>query len=177
MALIVDLSSLRQNPGRRLTVSLQSDELEGLSNGLQLNGPVRMEVTLVGGDRRVMLHAQIQTEIETVCDMCLTPVSYPLDFEIDEVLMSAHDVDVLSEHGGDREEMESENWIYDDVHLDLNYLVLNAILTQLPLRHLCRPDCKGLCPHCGANLNDGPCDCENTEIDPRWAILAQLQEK
>lgn len=177
MALIVDLSSLRQNPGRRLTVSLQSDELEGLSNGLHLKGPVRLEVTLVGGDRRVMLQAQIQADIETVCDMCLTPVSYPLDFEIDEVLMSAHDVDVLSEHGGDREKMESENWIYDDVHLDLNYLVLNAILTQLPLRHLCRPDCKGLCPHCGANLNDGPCDCENTEIDPRWAILAQLQEK
>ncbi len=177
MALIVDLSSLRQNPGRRLTVSLQSDELEGLSNGLQLKGPVRLEVTLVGGDRRVMLHAQIQADIETVCDMCLTPVSYLLDFEIDEVLMSAHDVDVLSEHGGDREKMESENWIYDDVHLDLNYLVLNAILTQLPLRHLCRPDCKGLCPHCGVNLNDGPCDCENTEIDPRWAILAQLQEK
>ena len=109
--------------------------------------------------------------------MCLTPVTYPLDFEIDEVLMSTHDVDVLAEHGGDREMLETENWIYDDVHLDLNYLVLNAILTQLPLRHLCRPDCKGLCPHCGANLNEGPCDCENTEIDPRWAILAQLQDE
>ena len=88
--------------------------------------------------------------------------------------MSTHDVDVLAEHGGDREQLETENWIYDDVHLDLNYLVLNAILTQLPLRHLCRPDCKGLCPHCGANLNDGPCDCENTENrstlgDPRAA--------
>lgn len=177
MALIVDLSSLRQNPGRRLTASLESDTLAGLESGLHLNGSVKVDVELIGGERRVSLHARVQAEIDTVCDMCLAPIVYPLDFEIDEVLMSTHDVDVLAEHGGDREEMESENWIYDDVHLDLNYLVLNAILTQLPLRHLCRPDCKGLCPHCGANLNDGPCDCENTEIDPRWAILAQLQEK
>ena len=177
MALIVDLSSLRQNPGRRMSVSLDSDKLDGLTNGLALNGPVQIDAELVGGERRVTLHARVQATIEQCDDMCLAPVVYPLDFEIDEVLMSAHDVDVLAEHGGDREQLETENWIYDDVHLDLNYLVLNAILTQLPLRHLCRPDCKGLCPHCGANLNDGPCDCENTEIDPRWAILAQLQDE
>ena len=177
MALIVDLSSLRQNPGRHMSVALESDRLEGLTKGLTLAGPVQIEAALTGGDRLVNLHARVQATIETVCDMCLAPVSYPLDFELDEVLMSAHDVDVLADHGGDRETLETENWIYDDVHLDLNYLVLNAILIQLPLRHLCRPDCKGLCPHCGANLNEGPCNCENTEIDPRWAILAQLQDE
>lgn len=177
MAMIVDLSSLRQNPGRRLTLTLESDRLDGLAEELTLQGPVVVNAELCGGDRRVALHARIQAQIETVCDLCLAPVSYALDFEVDEVLMSTHDVDVIAAHGGDREQLESENWIYDDVHLDLNYLVLNAILTQLPLRHLCRVDCKGLCPHCGANLNEGPCNCENTEIDPRWAVLAQLKDE
>lgn len=177
MALIVDCSSLRQSPGREMTVTLESDHLAGLSDGLVLASPVRIEAQLTGGDRQVALHARVQATIETVCDLCLTPISYPLDFICDEVLMRAHDVDVLVDHGANREKLETENWIYDDVHLDLNYLVLDAIMMQLPLRHLCRPDCKGLCPHCGANLNDGPCDCENTEIDPRWAALAQLKDE
>ena len=109
MALIVDLSSLRQNPGRRMSVSLDSDKLDGLTNGLALNGPVQIDAELVGGERRVTLLARVQATIETVCDMCLAPVVYPLDFEIDEILMSAHDVDVLAEHGGDREQLETEN--------------------------------------------------------------------
>lgn len=177
MAMIVDLSSLRQNPGRTQPLALESETLDGLTDGLTLAGTVHLTGTLTGGDRRVTLTAHVKATIETVCDRCLKPLSYALGFDISEVLMSAHDVDVLVDHGADREELESENWIYNDAHLDLNYLVLDAILTQLPLRHLCRPDCKGLCPHCGADLNDGPCDCENTEIDPRWAILAQLQDE
>lgn len=177
MSLLVDLSALRQNPGRQFQTSLEANTLEGLDQALRLVGPVKVDVELVGGERRVEMKAHIQAQIDTVCDLCLSPVSYPLDFDITETLMSNHDVDVLSDHGDDREKLESENWIYDDVHLDLNYLVLNAILTQLPLRHLCREDCKGLCPQCGANLNDGPCGCENNEIDPRWAILAQIKDK
>ena len=177
MSLTVDLSALRQNPGRHFHASLESDHLDGLDQSLKLVGPVKMEAEFVGGNRKVEMQAQIQAQIDTVCDLCLTPVSYNLDFEVSETLMSSHDVDVLSDHGGDREKYESENWIYDDVHLDLNYLVLNAILTQLPLRHLCREDCKGLCPQCGANLNNGPCGCENNEIDPRWAVLAQLKDE
>lgn len=177
MALIVDLSSLRQSAGRELAVTLESDHLDGLAEGLSLADSVHVDAALTSGERLVKLHARVQATIETVCDRCLTPLSYPLDFECDEVLVSAHDAEVLVDHGADREELETENWIYDDAHLDLNYLVLDAIMMQLPIRHLCRPDCKGLCPHCGANLNDGPCDCENTEMDPRWAALAQLKDE
>lgn len=177
MAMIIDLSSLRQNPGRTQALSLESENLEGLTEGLSLAGKIHLDGMLTGKDRSVAFAAHVTAVIGTVCDRCLKPLSYALDFELSETLMSAHDVDVLVAHGADREQLETENWIYNDAHLDLNYLVLDAILTQLPLRHLCRPDCKGLCPHCGADLNDGPCDCENTEIDPRWAILAQLQDE
>ncbi|MDO4281880.1 MAG: DUF177 domain-containing protein [Peptococcaceae bacterium] len=176
MALFVDLSSLRQNPGRREHVSLQSDRIDGLEEGLTLRGPVKLEADLVGEDRKVALNGRVQAVIDTACDRCLAPVSYTLDFPLEETLISSHDVAVLAAHGADQEELENSSWIYDDVHLDLNYLVLDAIINQLPPQHLCREDCKGLCPHCGANLNNGPCDCNHTETDPRWAILAQLKD-
>ncbi len=59
-------------------------------------------------------------------------------------------------------------------HVDLDDLVREQILLALPTRQLCRDDCKGLCPTCGANLNQTTCDCSAEEIDPRFAALAQL---
>jgi uncharacterized protein len=47
-------------------------------------------------------------------------------------------------------------------------------LLSIPISAVCRPDCRGLCPKCGKNWNEGPCDCEDDEIDPRWAGLADL---
>ena len=62
----------------------------------------------------------------------------------------------------------------DDAHLDLAPLVREDMLVSMPLQTLCRADCKGLCPQCGQNWNDGPCDCRDDEIDPRFAGLADL---
>ena len=49
-----------------------------------------------------------------------------------------------------------------------------AVILELPMRFLCSEDCKGLCPGCGSNLNNGPCDCVKTEGDQRWAPLKKL---
>ena len=55
--------------------------------------------------------------------------------------------------------------------VDLRSAVEDNFCTSLPIRFLCSQDCKGLCHVCGKNLNDGACDCENEEIDPRLAVL------
>jgi uncharacterized protein len=60
----------------------------------------------------------------------------------------------------------------DDV--DLEPLVRDAVLLELPVTSLCRPDCKGLCPTCGADWNEGPCECA-PPADPRWAALDVLR--
>lgn len=176
MALNVDLSVLRHMPGKIQELDLLTDGLDGLEHGVFLHQPLHLIGRLLGGDRKVVLEGRIETVVETVCDRCLSPVRYPLEFNFSEKLVSAHDAQVLIEHGANVDQVETEYWIYEDSPLDLNYLLANVIMTKLPLQHLCREDCKGLCPHCGANLNDGACQCENLEIDPRWAILAQLED-
>ena len=65
----------------------------------------------------------------------------------------------------------------DDVHIDLAPLVRENMLLSKPIRILCRPDCKGLCPHCGQNWNEGPCNCSTEQDDPRWAALAKLKKE
>src|SRR5215213_1252628 len=76
-------------------------------------------------------------------------------------------------------ELQAEDLIlsaYEGDAVDLDELVREQILLALPSRHLCREDCKGLCQRCGANLNNGPCSCEQGEVDPRWAALADLKK-
>ena len=176
MSLEIDLSSLRQNPGRTQDVVLNSEYLEGLPHDLSLSEPVQVNLHLEAGERFVKALGHISTGVDTNCDRCLVPIHYPLSFDFTESLMSTHDVDVLCQHGRDRELLETENWLYDSPRVDLNYMVLDKLLSQLPFQHVCKDDCKGLCPHCGVNLNEENCSCDNQEIDPRWAILAQLKD-
>ncbi len=67
-----------------------------------------------------------------------------------------------------------EPFVTDDAHLDLTPVVREDFFLSIPMHALCRPDCKGLCPQCGANWNEGPCDCRDDAIDPRLAPLAKL---
>ena len=53
---------------------------------------------------------------------------------------------------------------------------MTDLLLALPTKHLCREDCRGLCPHCGKNLNEGLCGCREDKVDPRLAVLAQLMD-
>ena len=64
--------------------------------------------------------------------------------------------------------------VSDDVHLDLTPLVREDFWLSIPMHALCRPDCKGLCPQCGTNWNEGPCDCRDEVLDPRMAELTRL---
>lgn len=61
----------------------------------------------------------------------------------------------------------------EDMHFDLDELLREDILLSLPTKVLCKSDCKGLCPMCGADLNNGPCGCKKP-VDPRLAVLQDL---
>ena len=62
-----------------------------------------------------------------------------------------------------------------DFTVDLDAPVTADILLSLPSKHLCREDCKGLCPKCGKNLNEGECGCDKRDIDPRWEALKGIK--
>ena len=64
--------------------------------------------------------------------------------------------------------------IVEDMKLDLDELVFSEIIISLPMKHLCSEDCRGLCSSCGKNLNEGECNCNKKQIDPRLAVLADL---
>jgi uncharacterized protein len=100
--------------------------------------------------------------VDRECSRCLDIFEHPIQVNIEELYASPTPID------------ESEFFIGQDAQLDLAPLLRAEALIQLAHREYCREDCKGLCVHCGANLNEETCDCADNQIDPRMAKLKEL---
>jgi DUF177 domain-containing protein len=80
--------------------------------------------------------------------------------------------DGLEERSLEADELAAS--FYEDDRIDLGQMILEQIVLALPMKPLCKVDCRGLCPECGANRNATSCDCEIDDTDPRWATLKTL---
>lgn len=123
--------------------------------------PVKIEGTLKNENETFVFEAKGKTEVILSCDRCLAPVRKELCFEIKERFA----------HTG-RGSEETETFSGDQI--DLTDFVKRSIIGVLPMKILCREDCKGLCPICGKDLNEGACECDTTYIDPRFESLRAL---
>lgn len=120
----------------------------------------------------IRLRARIQGEFELLCARCLEPVQQTVDADFDLIFRPAGVDAAAGEHA--ITEDETEIGYYEKSGLPLEDAVREQVLLALPGRVLCRQDCKGLCPHCGADRNQNPCHCDDRPADPRWNALAGL---
>lgn len=120
-----------------------------------------------------LLRAELRYRQTFACSRCLASVEEPIAADL-ELLITTH---ASTPEPGEVELEEEELGLVslkDDV-LDLRPLLLEQLQLNIPMRPLCREDCAGLCPNCGADLNRGPCGCKESEVDPRWQALESLR--
>jgi uncharacterized protein len=136
-----------------------------LSGGL----PVKLAYYRAGAD--LFFRGQLSASVTGSCARCLESYPFSLRHELRFVLKPA------SEAEGDRDLSPDERVesFYEGDEVDLSPLLREAVLLALPTRPLCREDCAGLCPKCGANLNLGRCGCREEWSDPRLAVLRNLK--
>lgn len=138
---------------------------------LPLASPLVVDLTvspLHSGE--LVVRGKVSGTLGRECRRCLEPVDAPFEEE----------VDILFVPEGELEEgMEEDEGFhgYDlaSGKLDLGPAVREETLLAAPLYVECGPDCRGLCPQCGTNLNEGECDCDPMEQDPRWDALRELK--
>jgi uncharacterized protein len=123
-----------------------------------------------GGEVRVQ--GRIRTDLETECDRCLGRASFHIDTPFDLFYR-------LLESTGPEEEVaiddgEAEMGFYELPGLQLEEIVREQVLLQLPMQRVCSEACNGICPICGANRNETNCSCQPHLEDDRWMALKDL---
>jgi uncharacterized protein len=160
--LLVNATELLRQPGarRRIDVSVPQPAV-GIDDD-RLSGDVAVAIELEPTLDDIIVTGQLSVAWSDECRRCLRPLSGTLEVDVDDryaVDPDPHD-DAFPITGG---------------QIDLAPMVREEILLAIPDAPLCQPDCPGLCPICGADLQEGPCGCDTTTRDERWAVLDQLR--
>ncbi|WP_311525301.1 DUF177 domain-containing protein [uncultured Varibaculum sp.] len=143
-----------------------------------------LQLLAVAISEGVSLSVSGAARAEGNCVRCLQPVKKSLDFSLSRVYYYpeelAHLLNEVSEDSIVYADLDEAYQVQPDSRLDLEPLLIDAIVPQIPYSVLCSPDCPGLCPECGIMLAKAEADHHHEKIDPRWSVLANLfdeQEK
>jgi uncharacterized protein len=133
-----------------------------------------------GEENAVHLRGRLAARLRMECGRCLEPFVFPVDQEVDLFYLPRHKENQAEEQDADVQLSDHQMVVayYDQDQLDLGEMVREQLFLVVPMRRLCREDCKGLCPECGVNRNLDKCDCAPaTSTDPRLAGLGKLFDK
>jgi uncharacterized protein len=127
--------------------------------------PVELDLRLESVVEGVLVTGTAAMEAHGECVRCLGPVVLPLEVDVQELFV----------YPGQEEDDDEASRLEGDL-VDLEPVLRDDVVLDLPFRPLCREDCPGLCPECGARLADDPDHTHEAALDPRWAALAGLGE-
>lgn len=132
---------------------------------------VRLAVQPDGAD--VLVRGRLAATVPQLCSRCLDTFRATVNADVDVRLVprpaTAESVELASE--------DLDVDFYTDDQLDLSAVIETETTLALPMKPLCREDCRGLCPVCGGNRNSAPCACRERPADPRLAVLGRLTAK
>ena len=164
--MLLNVQKIINAPGERIGFRFELDLSDVDFGGLY---PARDPVVVTGDARNtagmLLLQFTAESTLKSVCDRCLKPFDNPKSVRCDFVLAEWVE-----------DESNDEIIVLENGCVDVGDLARTAFILEMDGKTLCSEDCKGICPGCGVNLNQGSCTCKK-EVDPRLAVLAKLLEK
>lgn len=164
--MLLNVQRIINAPGERMDFQFEMDLSDVDFSGLY---PAQDPVVVTGDVRNtagmLLLQFTAGTVLRSVCDRCLKHFDNPKSVRCEYMLAERVE-----------EEDNDEIIVLSDGAVDVGELARTAFILEMDAKTLCSEDCKGICPGCGVNLNQGSCTCKK-EVDPRLAVLARLLEK
>lgn len=142
---------------------------------VKIVSPVRASLRIEKRDTEVLVQGEVRAEVELQCSRCVQSFTVPVRSPFSVVYDPAEVINREENHSLKGDELDMG--FYRNDALDLNDLLLEQMLLNIPMKPLCRPECKGICPQCGKDLNAEKCTCEVSGIDPRMKVLEQLLKR
>ena len=169
--MLFNVSQLMREPSGSAR-TFEVDEAWTLTEGAHVSR-VRGTVSMLRTDKGIWVSATLDSRAPCTCNRCLKEYQQPVHMAIEEEYFPVVDVDTGA--AGDRSGDGDEVFYVDHNHiLDLREAARQYAAIGIPMKPVCREDCAGICPNCGANLNESPCTCDKTTRDGRWGPLAEL---
>ncbi|MBX5476650.1 MAG: DUF177 domain-containing protein [Clostridia bacterium] len=134
-------------------------------------------VSLRGQDGRIEARVDGVIRVRYPCDRCLEPADERIPVHYRQRFVTPEVFEQMPVPEREGEEDGVTYWPYTGSHIDLGEGFRQNLLLAAPPKHLCREDCRGLCPVCGRNRNVETCDCEPDSVDPRLAALRDLLQE
>ena len=159
----IPVANLLRRPGASRTVQVEGvlDDVRGPGAEVATHRPIAVDLVLERVSEGIVVRGAITAPWDAACSRCLAPVGGELSVQVGELY--------------ERQPLEGETYLLsDDDVIDLEPLIRDALLLELPAVPLCRPECRGLCASCGVDHNVETCDCDTAVPDPRWAALRSL---
>ncbi|MDQ3944419.1 MAG: DUF177 domain-containing protein [Actinomycetota bacterium] len=159
----MNVSDLLRRPGstRQVHLEVPLEGLENLSARVEETDPLVLDLRLESLTGAIVATGRVRGRWSAVCSRCLVPLQTDFDLHLREVF--------------EADPVEDETYPLRRDEIDLEQPLRDVVVPELPIVPLCRPDCAGLCATCGANLNEGECDCAVVAADPRWEALRDLE--
>lgn len=148
---------------KTFTYDLTPEELEIKSDELAVEGAVKTVGRMSNAGDVLLLEATMSAQVRRTCGRCLKEFTAVTKAEVVEKFYPAG-----------AENIEQDAFVYDSDVIDITEPLREGLLLAEPMQALCKQDCRGLCPVCGADLNDDDCGCERFSVDPRLAALKQF---
>lgn len=136
-------------------------------------GELHFSVLLKGNARKVSARGDFTAGITLECHRCLKDVDSELERSF-HLTYLAPDADRFAREEVELESSDLEVAYMESAYLPLHDMIREQIYLALPMKFLCTPECRGLCPHCGGNLNEVECGCAEAAADPRWVSLKAI---
>ncbi len=165
--MILDLKRIFATEGSVLEInhSIDMSSVDFMGN-FPLKNPIKITGSVFNKASVVSLNLFIEYTFSAPCDRCGVETQHKHTVTVDKLLATAI------------ERQESDTIItVPDMKLNVDEFVYSEVILDLPSKHLCNDDCKGICTECGKNLNEGKCGCETHEVDPRLAKLMELLDE
>jgi uncharacterized protein len=170
--MIIDLITIKDSP-HEFDVSLAPEEINLESDEARLKNAVKVKGKLTKHIAQTDVEGTISAELEIECTRCLEKIDKELEFAFEAAFVTPENFTESREAELNASDLTVS--VIEGNEIDLAELVREQILLNLPEQVFCREDCKGLCEKCGANRNLIDCNCNEKEIDPRWAALKNLK--
>jgi uncharacterized protein len=180
---ILDKGLTVREPVSRDLLSTLLAEGEGTGFSASADAELHADLHKVSGG--VLLEGDMEVQLSTPCNRCLTDVrlTLPLDFTLNLVPKASlapdgdedGDDDEAGQDAGSFVLEDADREVFDGKKIDLDPIIREQVLLALPMHAVCKEACKGLCGMCGQNLNEVVCGCETKSIDLRLAALKNIK--